>query len=161
MSAKHETPVLTTILYVLGAVSILIAFIGGGFICMAESSAEGIAVIGGGIFTGIIYLGIGQIVDYLARTAFSTARLCAMLEASVPARAPAPDTSLSATVIAPATASSKARYYYSVDGEQQGPVEASDLRMMRKDGLITEDAPVLREGEAEWRKFRDYAALNR
>jgi hypothetical protein len=57
--------------------------------------------------------------------------------------------------------SSNVRYYYSTNGEQLGPVDASDLRMMRKDGLITDDTPVFREGEAEWRRFRDYLALNR
>lgn len=56
---------------------------------------------------------------------------------------------------------SNVRYYYSTYGEQQGPVEASDLRMMSKDGLVTDETPVLREGETQWRQFRDYLALNR
>jgi len=57
--------------------------------------------------------------------------------------------------------SSNIKYYYSSNGEQLGPVDASDLRMMRKDGLITDDTPVIREGESQWRQFRDYLALNR
>jgi hypothetical protein len=57
--------------------------------------------------------------------------------------------------------SSNIKYYYSSNEEQLGPVDASDLRMMRKDGLITDDTPVIREGESQWRQFRDYLALNR
>jgi hypothetical protein len=57
--------------------------------------------------------------------------------------------------------SSKVGYYYSTDGAQQGPVDASDLRLMRKDGLIADDTPVLREGETQWCRFRDYLALSR
>jgi hypothetical protein len=64
--------------------------------------------------------------------------------------------------VAPMLSNTNARYYYSTDGEQQqGPVDASDLRMMRKDGIITDDVLVLREGEKQWHKFRDYLELNR
>jgi len=52
------------------------------------------------------------------------------------------------------------RFYYSTGGEQQGPVDASDLRLMRQDGPITDDTPVIREGESEWRTFRDYLSLS-
>jgi predicted lipid-binding transport protein (Tim44 family) len=66
-----------------------------------------------------------------------------------------------ASPVAPLLSGTKARYYYSTNGEQEGPVDASDLRMMRKDGLITEDIPVLRDGETQWRRFVDYLELNR
>jgi hypothetical protein len=52
-------------------------------------------------------------------------------------------------------------YYFSTDGKQQGPVPASDLRSMRKDGLIADDTPILREGETQWRRFQDFLALTR
>jgi hypothetical protein len=65
------------------------------------------------------------------------------------------------SAVAPVLSASKARYYYSTDGEQQGPVEASDLRMMRKDGIITDDILVLREGEKQWHRYGDYLELNR
>ena len=61
----------------------------------------------------------------------------------------------------PASSSTQVAYYYSTDGQQQGPLDAAGLRSMRKDGLITDDTPVLREGEAEWRTYRDFLALNR
>lgn len=56
---------------------------------------------------------------------------------------------------------SNVKYYYTSNGEQQGPIDASDLRMMHKDGLINDDTPVIREGESDWRQYRDYLALNR
>ncbi|HZL14456.1 MAG TPA: DUF4339 domain-containing protein [Verrucomicrobiae bacterium] len=162
MNTKHETPILTRVLYVFGVATIILAVIGGGVICAAESASEGVAVIIGGIFAGIIYIGIGQAVDYLARTAHSTDRLCSILETSITERLRAIENNSYAPPVAPTTSSSsKVGYYYSTDGEQQGPVDASDLRLMRKDNLITDDTPVLREGESEWRRFRDYLALSR
>jgi hypothetical protein len=162
MTTKHETPILTRVLYIFGAVTIIGAVIGVGVICAAESLSEGIAVAIGGVFAGIIYIGIGQAVDYLARTAHSTDRFCTILETSITERLRAIENSCSAPPVAPTTSvSSKAGYYYSTDGVQEGPVDASDLRLMRKDGLITDDTPVLRDGESQWRRFRDYLALNR
>ena len=66
-----------------------------------------------------------------------------------------------ASPVTPLSSGTKARYYYSTNGEQEGPVDASDLRMMRKDGLITDDIPVLRDGETQWHRFVDYLELNR
>ena len=160
MSTKHETPILTRVLYVFGVATIIIGVISGGVIC-AESLSTGITIIIGSIFAGIIYIGIGQAVDFLARTAFSTDRLCTILETSITERLRAIESSSSAAPVAPTLAGSSARYYYSTNGEQTGPVDATDLRMMRKDGLVTDDTAVLREGETAWRKFRDYLALSR
>lgn len=58
-------------------------------------------------------------------------------------------------------APSQTLYYYTTDGQQQGPLSAADLRGMRKDGLIADDTPVLRDGESQWRTYRDFLALNR
>jgi hypothetical protein len=160
MNKTHETPILTRVLQVFGVATIIIGVIAGVVIC-ADSASAGIAVIVGSIFTGIIYIGIAQAVDYLARTAFSTDRLCTILDTSITERLRAIESS-SYSPTAPTTSStSKVGYFYSTDGSQQGPVDANDLRMMRKDGLITDDTAVLREGETEWRKFRDYLALIR
>ena len=147
-------------LQVFGVATIIVGVIAGVVIC-ADAASAGIAVIVGSIFTGIIYIGIAQAVDYLARTAFSTDRLCTILDTSITERLRAIESS-SYSPAAPTTSStSKVGYFYSTDGSQQGPVDATDLRMMRKDGLITDDTAVLREGETEWRKFRDYLALIR
>jgi|SRR5581483_5369538 len=160
MNIKHETPILTRVLYGFGVATIIVGVIGGAVIC-ADSLSEGIAIIIGSIFAGIIYIGIGQAVDFLAQTAFSTDRTCTILETSIMRRLQTIEQSSLASPVAPTLSNSKARYYYSTDGEQQGPVDANDLRMMRKDSLVTDDTPVLREGETAWRCFRDYLALSR
>lgn len=59
----------------------------------------------------------------------------------------------------PTLSSSKEKFYYYANGEQQGPVDASDLKLMWQDGLITNDTPVILEGESQWRNVRDYLAL--
>ena len=144
-----------------GLATIIIGVVAGAVICAADSFEAGIATIIGCIFAGIVYIGIGQAVDYLARTAFNSARLCIILETSITERLRAIESSSSVPVTPTISSSSKANYFYSTDGTQQGPVDATDLRMMRKDGLITDDTPVLREGETQWRVFKDYLALSR
>jgi hypothetical protein len=52
-------------------------------------------------------------------------------------------------------------YYFSTDGQPQGPVPAADLRSMRKDGFVTDDTPVIREGHSEWKTYKDFLALSR
>jgi hypothetical protein len=151
MKTNNDRPILTSIFYVLGAVALI-----GAILCAFESVSLAITIA----VAGIIYFGIGQAVDYLARTAHSTERLCTILETSITERLRAIESS-SASPVAPTLSSSKVRYYYSTDGEQQGPVDGSDLKLMRKDGLITDDTAVLRVGESQWRKFRDYLALAR
>lgn len=161
MSKTHETPILTRVLRTFGWVTIITGVISGIVICADGSMGAGIAIIIGSVFAGIIYIGIAQAVDYLARTAFSTDRLCTILENSIMERLRAIESSFSSPVAPPTSSNAKASYYYSTDGSQQGPVDATDLRMMHKDGLVTDDTPVLREGETVWRKFGDYLALNR
>ena len=64
--------------------------------------------------------------------------------------------------LSPATPSAPEKaYHYSSDGTQQGPLSAADLRSMRKDGLITNDTPVLREGDSKWRTYKDFLSLTR
>src|SRR5579862_3818533 len=108
MSTKHATPILTRVLYYFGVATIVFGVIGGAVIC-ADSLSEGIAVIIGSIFAGIIYIGIGQSVDFLARTAFSTDRVCTILETSITERLRAIESSSSASPVAPALAGSTVR----------------------------------------------------
>lgn len=50
-------------------------------------------------------------------------------------------------------------YFYSADGTQQGPLTAADLKSLRGDGLITDNTPVLRQGETQWNAYRDFPEL--
>lgn len=38
-------------------------------------------------------------------------------------------------------------------------MEIDDLKLLRKEGAVTEDALVFREGESQWRKFKDFPEL--
>ena len=52
---------------------------------------------------------------------------------------------------------SNVKYYFSTDTEQhQGPVDENDLKLMRQDDLITDYTLVIRDGDSEWRSYRDY-----
>ena len=55
----------------------------------------------------------------------------------------------------------QAEYYLSTDGQQQGPISAADLRIMRKDGLITDETFLCRDGDSEWKPYRSFLALSR
>jgi hypothetical protein len=153
MSTKYERPILTSIFYILGVLALI-----GAVFCFSQSFVTAVIVA----VAGVIYFGIGQAVDYLARTAHSTDRLCTLFETSVSERLRNIESSLSTVPASGSTASQPAkRYFFSTDGQQQGPVSAADLRSMRKDGLIADDTPVLREGEMQWLRFRDFLALTR
>jgi len=150
MSTKYERPILTSIFYILGVLALI-----GAVLCLYESFVAAVTVAVAGIF----YFGIGQAVDYLARTAHSTDRLCTLFETSVSDRLKSIESSLSAS--SSASSQQSKGYFFSTDEQQQGPVSAADLRSMRKDGLVADDTPVLREGETQWRRFQDFLALTR
>jgi len=151
MNTKYETPILTSSFYIMGVVALV-----GAVVCVFVVSITAAISVA---LAAIIYFGIGQAVDYLARTAHSTDRLCTILETSISERLKSIENSLppSSSAVSQPTKG----YYYSTDGQQQGPLDAANLRSMRKDGLITDDTPVLREGESQWRTYRDFLALNR
>ena len=153
MSTKYERPILTSVFYILGVLTLI-----GGVLCLFQSFATGVTVA----VAGVIYFGIGQAVDYLARTAHSTDRLCTLFESSVSGRLKSIESSMSRVAASGSTTSQPTKgYFFSTDGQQEGPVSAADLRSMRKDGLIADDTPVMREGETQWRRFQDYLALTR
>jgi hypothetical protein len=85
----------------------------------------------------------------LAGSRGSAAAASTSISSTTPAAAPP----------APLPAGVNARYYYAINGQHEGPIEAADLKLMRQDGLITADMPVLREGESQWRRFGDYPEL--
>jgi hypothetical protein len=122
--------------------------------------------IGSGVFWGVLFGPLGWLITALLKdlrpkcphcaAAFNAAAShCCHCGGEIRTTAP------TVSSVTPSLSSSNVRYYYSTDGEQQGPVDTSDLRMMRKDGLITDDTAVIREGESQWRQFRDYLALTR
>jgi GYF domain 2 len=145
-SMKYERPILTKVLYPFGVATIIIGVIAGAVIC-ADSLSEGIAIITGSIFAGIIYIGIGQAVDFLARTAFSTDRVCTIMETSMTnIQPPSPTTSPRPAAV----------FHFVLDGVNKGPLTSAEMQDFYKRGLIAGNTPVFREGEVKWRTYLDF-----
>lgn len=160
MSTRYQRPILTSIFYVLGVLSLI-----GALLCLFQSFLAAITV---GV-VGIIYFGIGQAVDYLARIAHATERQCFLLElANAVHQKDAKTNTVGQRNIRSAfprsgldTSPPPQGYYFSTDGQEQGPLIAADLKSMRRDGLIFDDTPVLREGESQWQMYRDFSELSK
>jgi GYF domain 2 len=132
--------------------------------------SEGIVIIIGSIFAGIIYIGIGQAVDFLARTAFSTDRACTIMETSMLRLSKSIEIALASTKpsaqkknIPPPPPTSSPRppavYHFVLDDTDQGPFTHIDMQDFRSAGVIADDTPVFRDGETEWRTYRDFQEL--
>ena len=48
-------------------------------------------------------------------------------------------------------------WYYSKDDKRSGPVSPDELIALQRDGIISGDAMVWREGQGDWREFREVA----
>ena len=120
------------------------------------------------VFTALVYFGVAQAIDYLGRTSHSSDRLCTLIEESLARQIQRIEQRLtSATPIlvrmdksAAAAPTSSARsgavYYYSSDGTQQGPFTASDIKEFRDADVITDETQVFREGDSQWRAYREF-----
>lgn len=51
------------------------------------------------------------------------------------------------------------QWYYAIEGEQQGPVEESDLQQLAATGTITNETLVWNEGMADWKPYAEVAAI--
>jgi GYF domain 2 len=166
MSTTHETPILTRVLYTFGALTIIGAVIIGGVMIYFDSLSAGIAVIAGGLFAGIVYIGIGQTVDYLARTAHATDQLSAVLQGSIAQRLESIEGRLSPPLLVrvdttPPSPAARSSYYFSLDGTKQGPLPASEMRRLWGGGVLRDDTPVLRDGETQWRTYGELLSLRK
>ena len=155
---KYERPILTSIFTILGVVTLI-----GAFFCLAVSVPTAIAV---GL-ASIVYFGIGQVIEFLGRTAYSTERLCTIMESSVRiqsksvealARPSADKKSIPPPPPMPTTRP-PAVYHFAMDGSNQGPFTHIDMKDFRAAGVVADDTPVFRDGEAEWRTYRDFQEL--
>ena len=160
--AKYERPILTSIFTILGVVALI-----GAFFCLAVSVPTAIAV---GL-ASIVYFGIGQVIEFLGRTAYSTERLCTIMETSVRVQSKSVEALLSSAKpsaekrsIPPpppmSTTRSPAVYHFAMDGSNQGPFTHIDMKDFRAAGVVADDTPVFRDGESAWRTYRDFQELS-
>ena len=117
------------------------------------------------VLTALIYFGVAQAIDYLGRTAHSTNRLCNLIETSVVRHIQSIETRISSStpirVRIDQPQEDKARYHYTADGPQEGPFTAAEMRDFRESGVISTATQVFREGDSDWRTFKDYTDLAR
>jgi hypothetical protein len=51
-------------------------------------------------------------------------------------------------------------YYYSTEnGAQAGPFDETEMRRFQRNGTITEDTYIFREGQSDWRPMREFVEL--
>jgi hypothetical protein len=168
MSTEYQKPILTSLLNFLGVVIILGTVTMSALKMASNAWGDAFSIIIGGILAGLIYLGVGQAVDYLARTAHATTQLTTLLQSSIAPRLENIEGRLSPSnpVVVridtlPFPPSATTAYYYYTNGSKHGPVPASQVRQLWGDGMIQDESPLLREGDTEWRTYRELLSVKR
>ena len=172
---SYKTPILSSVFYFLGSLVLLgaLLWVVVGIILAGETRSAlpllpAIGVALALVFAALIYFGVAQAIEYLGRTAHSTNRLCTLIETTLGQRIQSIEQRLSSATpilvrmdnISTAAPSSGARggavYHYSTDGTLEGPFTATELKKFRSDGVITDDTQVFREGDSQWRAYREF-----
>lgn len=118
------------------------------------------------IICAIIYLGLGQVIDFLGRTAHATSHIAQTQEAKlafINDRLTAIQSRLEqgppfkVEQITPAADSAPnpddlVYFYLNREEVQEGPVSRNDLISFLETGLITPETLVVRDGENEWQQ---------
>jgi hypothetical protein len=163
MKGKYETPLSVSILR-----GIAWFLTGGGLLALFSgivAQEPSTAFAGAGcLLCGLLYFILAGTRDATERTAFNTDRMASMMEKMETERtvaaaerkygAPAPAASGTKTKTPPAR-----RFFVDKPGgEVQGPMEIGNLQKLLNSGVITEETPVLQEGDEEWRTLGDFLA---
>lgn len=175
---QYQPPILTGIFNVLGVLVLVGAVLFILYMLSAGVAAKEPAVLFPAIATAvvavlasIVYFGIAQVIDFLGRTAHFTDRLSTTLETSVIPRLTSIEQRLSSgTPLVVRVDSSPAApplrtgrvgavFHYTADGAQQGPFTPADMKDFRVAEVLADETPVFREGESQWRTYRDYPEL--
>jgi len=162
MKAKYEQPILAGLFSILGVLTIIGGVIGAIVSFSASASVtEAIAITVAGIFAGILYIGLSQLVNYVAQTAHATDRLSEILETKITESLNSIQGCIPAAPFkvridtTPPIPSTRGEFYYAVDGVKKGPRTAAEIRRLWQEGIIQSETFVLREGETQWRKYGD------
>jgi GYF domain 2 len=169
MSNKYKRPILTTILDIIGIICLIV-----GALCILDGVFETkiMAVAAGAALavSAIFYIGLGQVIDFLGRSAFFSEELLDHVEREITPRIKNVEVILSSPARtsptlqpsgAGASAPKKSQYFYSLKGSQEGPFDADEIKLFREQGLIDDETPIFRAGDKEWLKFRLFPDLVR
>lgn len=141
MNVREQSPILSQILNILGALAICFGILIGVLEFFQEGGfLNGVFIIAGAIFTGLIYFGISQVIQDINRTANNTERL----EIAITRLA---NNLQTATKPAPPwkapTSEARGDAYFYFDGTSQiGPFNFDDLRDFYSSGVIDENTQV-------------------
>ena len=149
-----NTPALTVVFYVLGALCLLP---GVGGVALALSSVTDRNALGllavlpgvvGVLIVGVIYFGLGQVIQLIARIAQECARSADAAE------------QIATAAVSPAHV--KALFFYQVGGEVRGPVSMADLRTIRSlpapTRMVTGETLICQQGTDEWQRLAEVMA---
>ena len=149
-----NTPALTVVFYIIGALCLLaglgtVVFV---LTSMGDRNAVGVmtALPGavGLLVFGIIYFGVCQVIQLIARIAQECARTA--------------DAAEQTAVASVAPLHVKALYFYQVGGEVRGPVSMADLRTIRslpaQTRMVTGETLICQQGTDEWKRLAEVMA---
>lgn len=163
-SDVYKTPILSTVSYILGAFLFgigLLMLLGSLNNWGGQSRGVGgeIAIMGV-LFCigGLIQFGIGQVVEYLAKTSYCSfliaksiqpidAKLIAIQKEIASLSAQNKDFSESGISIQ--------NYYWIIDGKQYGPEKLNFVKNLFDGGIINLDSQIFREGENIWKTVKE------
>ena len=168
----YKSPILSSVFNILGALVlggaafwVILGIIMGGESRSTLALLPAIGIALALILTALIYFGVAQAIDYLGRTAHSTNLLCKLIETSVVRHIQKIETRISSTtpicVRIDQPKEEKARYHFTANGTQEGPLTAAEMRDFCESGVISISTQVFRDGDSYWRTFEHYPELAR
>jgi hypothetical protein len=165
MSKTYSRPILSGLFTAIAALAILAGFyaIFVGFTKNREENLAGygaFTIAGVCIISAVICASIGQVIDFLARTAFYSERIADSLSGDFGAQLKRIEERLPAPTHSP-TAAPKDEYFYSTDGTQEGPFSAGEMRDFRAKKIIDEKTNVFRTSGNEWLPLQMFPDLMR
>ena len=164
MSTSYKRPILSTIFDFLGAIVLIgggICIVGG-FVSTGERYLIGSGIAG--IVVAIFYFGVAQVIDFLGRTAFATNRLATIIEINIVEHIKRIESRLDSStpirVRVDQPKQDKPRFHYMANETQEGPFTAAEMHEFRESGVVTPRTQVFRDGDSNWRTFKDFPELS-
>jgi hypothetical protein len=154
---KYSRPILSIIFNIFAFLLFAAAGLGVWYAIWSKSEALLLPPLGL-VVAGVFYMGVSQVINYLAQTAYNTGRLVALAEANAFATL-ATMTGTRGTSTPVTTTTAEPAYFYATGEGQEGPFAAHDLRQLRDARMIHLKTPVLRQGEDAWKSYGDYPEL--
>lgn len=153
MRAPPDSPTISTVLEVIGVIVLISDVFGAIYLFDRAAPVVAAYVLVAGILAAIGYFALARLIAYAAQTAWLGQRLLDVAERI----AHQPPMSLTAQQARPSFARTVAQFYYSDGAAENGPFTAAEMT----DFGLSDDTPVFREGDSEWRTYKHFPELYR